>query len=71
MSDAPKRTLAEVHQEYSRLCAQLGHLRFNRSQMESDEAVLLGQLREINQEAIALSAAEKAASDAAAPAVGA
>ena len=65
MSEAKKeRTLESVHQEYSRLCSQAGHIQYQIAVLSKDLETLNSQLRELNAEAFALQAK---ASEAVAP----
>ena len=66
MSEAKKeRTIESVHQEYSRLCSQAGHVQYQISVLSKDLETLNVQLRELNAEAFALQA--KAAESVAPP----
>lgn len=60
MSDK-KRTIEEIHQEYSRICSQAGHVQYQVSVLSKDLEQLNGQLRALNVEAAELNAAQSAA----------
>lgn len=62
---AKERTLEVVHQDYSRLCSQAGHVQYQISVLKKDLETLNVQLRDLNAEAFSLQA--KAAPEASAP----
>lgn len=54
-----KRTLAEVHQEYSNLCAKAGNLQYQITVFNEDLDLVNDQLKELNFEAAKLKTEEK------------
>lgn len=65
------RSVDEIRNEYSQLCAKLGHLEYNLTVLNSDKSVLLKTLTDLNFEAAkaaneAAEAAKKATSEVAA-----
>lgn len=69
MSETKKRTVDEIQQEYTQLCARAGHLQYNLHTLTADLELLNGQLRDLNFEAskAAQAAKEEAAAKAAEP----
>lgn len=53
-----KRTIETIHKEYSELCAKAGHLNYQIYTLSKDLELVNQQLRDLNLEASALSAAE-------------
>jgi len=57
MSEEKKeRTVESIHQDYSRLCAQAGHTQYQIQALKKDLDLINSQLRDLNMEAVALSA---------------
>jgi len=54
MSESKKRTLEEIRNEYSQLCARTGHLQYQIAVYEKDLSTLNEQLSSLNFEAAAL-----------------
>ncbi len=61
MSD--KRTVEQIHKEYSQLCTQAGHLQYQILVVSQDLELLNKQLRELNLEAAKIAAEDKAESE--------
>lgn len=62
MSDT--RTVEAIHQDYSRLCAQAGHVQYEIDVKKKDLELLNEQLRTLNLEAASLAAKDKEKSNA-------
>lgn len=58
MSEPKQRTLQEVHQQYSELCAKSGHLNYQVAVIKADLALVHEQLKTLNLEAASMSAKE-------------
>lgn len=48
MSDETQKTVEELHREYSKACADAGHIQYAISVHESDIAMLKAQLEDLN-----------------------
>ncbi len=59
MSDKPTRSLETIQQEYTNVCAKLGHINFQISSLTSDATTIAATLKDLNFEAIAAQAKAK------------
>ena len=51
-----KRSLQDVQNDYTRVCARLGHVEYNIAVMKKDADAIKGELQALNLEAAALNA---------------
>lgn len=58
MSEVNKRTLDEVRQEYSNLCAKAGHVQYQIAVLGDDLKLINDQIKELNLEAAKIQATE-------------
>lgn len=68
MSEAKKRSIPEIQQEYQNLCLKAGHLQYQVYTFTKDLEAVNKELRDLNLEAAAVKAAEDAEKAAAVPA---
>jgi hypothetical protein len=61
MSEKKNRSLADIHAEYSNVCAKAGHVQYGLYIAQKDLELLNQQLKDLNFEAVA---ASKAGADA-------
>ncbi len=61
MSDKPKRTVAEIQQEYQGCCVKAGHCQYQLYTLEKDLEMINNTMRDLNLEAAASQAAEQEA----------
>ena len=66
MSEVKKRTVQDVQQEYTGLCARAGHLQYQINAMQKDLELINTTLRDLNVEASKFAAEEKIAAETAA-----
>lgn len=57
MSDTPVRTLEQIQQEFSSLCARAGHCQYQIATLKKDLDILNSTIRDLNLEAANLKAA--------------
>jgi len=51
MTETKKRTLEDIRNEYSQMCAKAGHLQYQIAELSKDLGVMNTQLRDLNFEA--------------------
>lgn len=61
MNPGPKRTIAEIQQEYQGLCLKAGHLQYQVFTLKKDLALVNDELRDLNLEASQVKAEEERA----------
>jgi prefoldin subunit 5 len=58
--EKPNRSIEEIHQDYSRICSQAGHVQYQIAVLSKDLELLNSQLKDLNLEAAKVQAAKEA-----------